>query len=477
MISAVVSDAYGHGGIVGYNYSYNVIATISGCTSSVKITLADGLTNVHRRGGIAGWNAESSVITGCLVIGATVMKSDGNRNFVGAIAGINLGTAGPGSSTPGTLTNNYYSNCTVGNASSSASTNVGVGSSSGPSDVTDNDGAVPAWGIAGGADGSESNPYIISHPAEQNLLAITSQSNAYSGKFFRLENDFDMDGVAIDPIVGINDYRFNGTFDGNGHVIRNLTIDKPNDNHVVLFRQTNLNTSCITYDIDGAITPTAPARMILDHNSLHSLTLKETFTSGWATYMGETDPETCFTLDPDGNYGLGIVGGEAHVGTLHTITLGENVTASVTQAAQGKSVSLGYNSLPDDKPPVYSATTGTISGSTLTMPASDVTVSATLYDTNINLTANAANGSNWTTFYCGGMGYSVGSDVTIYKAAKNGTSSVTLTEVTGGIISAGQAVILKSTASPIALTLTTTAATGDYTVPIYDEELPVIEQW
>lgn len=133
--------------------------------------------------------------------------------------------------------------------------------------------------------------------------------------------------------------------------------------------------------------------------------------------------------------------------------------------------------MPDDKPPVYSATTGTISGSTLTMPASDVTVSATLYDTNINLTANAANGSNWTTFYCGGMGYSVGSDVTIYKAAKNGTSSVTLTEVTGGIISAGQAVILKSTASPIALTLTTTAATGDYTVPIYDEELPVIEQW
>jgi len=81
--------------------------------------------------------------------------------------------------------------------------------------------------------------------------------------------------------------------------------------------------------------------MILDHNSLHSLTLKETFTSGWATYMGETDPETCFTLDPDGSYGLGIVGGEAHVGTLHTITLGENVTASVTQAAQGKSVSLG----------------------------------------------------------------------------------------------------------------------------------------
>ena len=127
-------------------------------------------------------------------------------------------------------------------------------------------------------------------------------------------------------------------------------------------------------------------------------------------------------------------------------------------------VNLGYNSVPDGKTPVYTATNGgTISGSTLTMPASDVTVSAGLYDNSLSLTANSANASNWTTFYCGGVGYSVGNDVTIYKAAKNGTSSVTLTEVSGGIIPAGQAVILKATASPVALTLTQDAATGDYT--------------
>ena len=127
-------------------------------------------------------------------------------------------------------------------------------------------------------------------------------------------------------------------------------------------------------------------------------------------------------------------------------------------------VNLGYNSVPDGKTPVYTATNGgTISGSTLTMPASDVTVSAGLYDNSLSLTANSANASNWTTFYCGGVGYSVGNDVTIYKAAKNGTSSVTLTEVSGGIIPAGQAVILKATASSVALTLTQDAATGDYT--------------
>ena len=139
-------------------------------------------------------------------------------------------------------------------------------------------------------------------------------------------------------------------------------------------------------------------------------------------------------------------------------------------------VNLGYNSVPDGKTPVYTATNGgTISGSTLTMPASDVTVSAGLYDNSLSLTANSANASNWTTFYCGGVGYSVDNDVTIYKAAKNGTSSVTLTEVSGGIIPAGQAVILKATASSVALTLTQDAATGDYTgneLQGVDEETP-----
>lgn len=160
-IHAVVSGAYGHGGIVGYNYSYNSSATISGCTSSVQMTLADGLTNVHIRGGIVGWNAQSffnspSVISDCLVIGATIMKNDGNNNNVGAIAGVNIGAGGSENTNPGTLTNNYYSNCTVGNATTTANTNVGVGSGSGPSDNTTNDGARGIGRITLGTDVSKS---------------------------------------------------------------------------------------------------------------------------------------------------------------------------------------------------------------------------------------------------------------------------------------------------------------------------------
>ena len=110
-----------------------------------------------------------------------------------------------------------------------------------------------------------------------------------------------------------------------------------------------LNNNRTLYILDGPINPVAPAHMILDHDGSSA-----TFTSGWATHMGSTDPEQCFTLDPATGKGLGIVDGEVHVGTLHTLTLADGLTASVTQAAQGKSVTLS------------GASVGTIGGITYT---------------------------------------------------------------------------------------------------------------
>jgi hypothetical protein len=79
---------------------------------------------------------------------------------------------------------------------------------------------------------------------------------------------------------------------------------------------------------------------------------------------------------------------------------------------------------------------------------------------NFNMKANAQDGSYWTSFYSGVSSYSVGAGVTIYKAAIDG-NHVTLTPVEGGIIPAGEAVILKATAAPIAMTLTTAAPAAD----------------
>ena len=85
-------------------------------------------------------------------------------------------------------------------------------------------------------------------------------------------------------------------------------------------------------------------------------------------------------------------------------------------------------------------------------------------DVPVNLTANsdgAATPSYWATYYNGTTSYTADANTTVYKAAMNGTSSLTLTEVAD--IPAGQAVILKSSSASITLTpaASTTADLSD----------------
>ena len=73
-------------------------------------------------------------------------------------------------------------------------------------------------------------------------------------------------------------------------------------------------------------------------------------------------------------------------------------------------------------------------------------------------TNSDGNGNYWSTFYNASatQGFTADANTTVYKAALNGTSSVTLTEVTD--IAAEQAVILKSTTGTVTLTPATTTA-------------------
>ena len=71
-------------------------------------------------------------------------------------------------------------------------------------------------------------------------------------------------------------------------------------------------------------------------------------------------------------------------------------------------------------------------------------------------------GEYWSTYYNATQGYTADANTTVYKATLNGTSSVTLTEVTGREIPAGKAVILKSTAASITLT-PATSTSSDFT--------------
>ena len=141
-----------------------------------------------------------------------------------------------------------------------------------------------------------------------------------------------------------------------------------------------LNTDRCYIRIDDTIDPTAPMTMVLYSNYYAD------FTRGWSTAMEGEDPENYFTLLPYvTDRGIGVVEGEATICTLHTITLGDNITASATSAAAGRPVTLGYNgNVPENYKVAYTVTidgsdpaeTVEVIDGTFVMPDADVTVSA-----------------------------------------------------------------------------------------------------
>ncbi len=111
VISAVsIYPANYHGGIVGQNGKGG---TICNCTGAARLT--SNFQSTWYYGAIAGQNAGTGSVKNCLAVGASIPSME--KNY-GVIVGYNNG---------GTLTNNYYRNCTVGDTANA--TNVGVGNS------------------------------------------------------------------------------------------------------------------------------------------------------------------------------------------------------------------------------------------------------------------------------------------------------------------------------------------------------------
>ena len=81
----------------------------------------------------------------------------------------------------------------------------------------------------------------------------------------------------------------------------------------------------------------------------------------------------------------------------------------------------------------------------------------------INLTKDLVDGANWMTFYNKNYSFEADASTQVFKAALGGTT-LTLTELkTDKIVNKNNAVILKSTASPIVMTLKTTDGSNDFT--------------
>ena len=89
--------------------------------------------------------------------------------------------------------------------------------------------ALPAQGKYGGGTGEPNDPYQIRDANQMN--AIGADSNDWD-KCFKLMADLDFGGAALTPVApdtstiqGFQGTVFTGVFDGNGHVLRNATID------------------------------------------------------------------------------------------------------------------------------------------------------------------------------------------------------------------------------------------------------------
>ncbi|MFA5203320.1 MAG: GLUG motif-containing protein [Lentisphaeria bacterium] len=117
-------------------------------------------------------------------------------------------------------------------------------------------GQPPDVAVVPGGTGTETDPYRIS---ELGHLAWMSNMAADSaGHYYTLSNDIDAtatkewnNGAGFTPI-GTESVPFAGVFDGNGHVIRNLTINRPQKSTVGLFGVLGLYSELRNLGIEGA---------------------------------------------------------------------------------------------------------------------------------------------------------------------------------------------------------------------------------
>ena len=132
---------------------------------------------------------------------------------------------------------------------------------------------VTAWGVDGGANGSEQNPYVITRSAELDLLAKNvNGGNDYQYNYFVLGADIAYNPAAIDvngdnytAIGASSQYSFSGSFDGRGHTISGIRINQANNSYQGLFgRLTNGTVKNVTLS-DARITGNYQVGGIVGH--------------------------------------------------------------------------------------------------------------------------------------------------------------------------------------------------------------------
>ena len=380
---------------------------------------------------IQGYNYVSGIV-GYILFG-TVSNCTVAETAITAPNNNDDGTFGTicGDINSGTLQHNYYRHCTV-NGTANA-TNVGCCRA----DDSENDGAMPMYVAYIDANGDEQKCFYFTE-LKGSTKDVTLGSDGAT-TWYVVNSDVNYEAITLKGNVNIilcddktmtSDGRSASAIRGNNN---SLTIYGQTAGTGKLVAQSGEGTGISSRDITingGNVSATASNNAIYASGNI-------TINGGKVRAMGDS-----YGIKAGGNITLGWTNATDHIYASSysgTVTIADGLVFTDGQ---------DHN--------FY----GTISD------VSDIE-GQTLEPYGFKIKANPHDGDYWTTFYYGTINYSVPDGVTIYKAAIDG-DHVQLTEVSGGIIRAGEAVILKATASNVTtdgyliLPLTTTDATGDY---------------
>lgn len=200
----------------------------------------------------------------------------------------------------------------------------------GPDTVSD-DGSTSIWHGANtrswAGSGTQADPYLITKASELYGLSFrVGQGENFTGKYFKLGIDFDMNGdtLSFTPIGSYNN-KFQGVFDGNGHTITNLQISTTvagglfgylsgatitNLNIEIIFNQdTNADFGGLAYDVANSSKITDVNISYLETYSINQV--KYCYVGGLIYNTRDSTIENCkvnnFTVDAEcGSRLLGI---------------------------------------------------------------------------------------------------------------------------------------------------------------------------
>ena len=261
-----VSNCYSTCSVVGYDYVGGLVGRNS--NSITKCFSIGSVAGNGHIGGLTGYNYgfisncfSTSSVDGYDYVGGLVGESFGNRAGYSRIWNCySTGKVIGNSEVGGLVGNNSLSNSSITSCFWDYETS-GLSNSSGggyglPTDLMkiqavytsfdwDFDGdsnTPPVWVIREGityphlnfieGHGTINEPYLISSPGE---LITIGYHNYYWDKNFKLINDIDLNGFQLQVIGRNNTDSFNGTFDGEGHVISDFKIISSGLNNVGLF--------------------------------------------------------------------------------------------------------------------------------------------------------------------------------------------------------------------------------------------------